>query len=161
MVGLNRGAALLAAVSVSALLLAACTSDPINASLRPNAEDVAAAPEKAPVGSYGALLRLGEATRQAGDPASAVGFFKRAHAMDLFKSEPLVRLGNALNDLGEYNQAAETFRDALNVDHNNAEALRGLGGALIALNQPAMAIDQYSAALGIEPDYRSYNGLGV
>jgi len=160
MIGFNRGLLVLAAASACAVLLVACSSDPLTSSLRPTAEDKTASPN-APAGAYGALMRVGEATRQAGDPASAVPFFRRAHAAEMFKPEPLMRLGVALNDLGHYNEAAQAFRDALDLDHNNTEALRGLGASLIALNQPALAIDQFKAANAIEPDYRSFNGLGV
>lgn len=161
MPGLNRGLAALFAMLACATLLVACSSDPIISNLRPTAEDKAAAPGVAPAGAIGALIRVGEASRQAGDPAGAIPFFRRAHSLDPFKAEPLVRLGVALNDLGQFNEAAEAFHDALNLEHNNTEALRGLGFALIGLDQPELAIDQFKAAIAIEPDYRSYNGLGV
>lgn len=160
MMRLTRGLYAFAAVSVCAALLVACSTDPLTSSLRPTAEDKAESTH-APAGAYGALLRLGEATRQAGDPASAVVFFRRAHAADAFKPEALVKLGAALSDLAQYNDAAQAFRDALDLDHNNTEALRGLGGALIALNQPEIAIENFKAANTIEPDYRNFNGLGV
>ncbi len=161
MSGLNRGLAALFAMLACATLLVACSSDPIISNLRPTDEDRAAAPGVAPAGAVGALVRVGEASRQAGDPAGAIPFFRRAHSLDPFKAEPLVRLGVALNDLGQFNEAAEAFHDALNLEHNNTEALRGLGFALIGLDQPELAIDQFKAAIAIEPDYRSYNGLGV
>lgn len=161
MLRLNHSNAALLAVVVCAISLVACSSDPLTSSLRPTADDQAAAPGVAPAGAVGAMIRVGEATRQAGDPANAVLFFRRAHALVPFKAEPLVRLGVALNDLGQFNEAAEAFRDALNIEHNNTEALRGLGFALIGLNQPELAIDQFKAAIAIEPDYRSFNGLGV
>ncbi len=161
MLRLDRGSAALLAILACMIALVACSTDPLTDSLRPTADDRAAAPGTPPAGTLGALLRVGEATRQAGDPANAIPFFRRAHALDPFKAAPLVRLGVALNDLGQFNEAAQAFRDALNLEHNNTEALRGLGYALIGLNQPEMAIDQFKAAIAIEPDYRSYNGLGV
>lgn len=161
MLRLDRGSAALLAIFACTIALVACSTDPLTDSLRPTADDRAAAAGTPPAGTFGALLRVGEATRQAGDPANAIPFFRRAHALDPFKAAPLVRLGVALNDLGQFNEAAQAFRDALNLDHNNTEALRGLGYALIGLNQPEMAIDQFKAAIAIEPDYRSYNGLGI
>ena len=160
MLRLNREHAVFLAILACAVSLVACANDPYTDDLRPTAADRAASPN-APAGTFGALIRVGEATRQAGNPAGAIPFFRRAHSLDMFKAEPLVRLGVALNDLGQFNEAQEAFHDALNLEHNNTEALRGLGFALIGLNQPEMAIDQFKAAIGVEPDYRSYNGLGV
>lgn len=156
----NREHAAFLAILVCAVSLVACANDPYTDDLRPTAADRTASPN-APAGTFGALIRVGEATRQSGDPAGAIPFFRRAHSLDMFKAEPLVRLGVALNDLGQFNEAQEAFHDALNLEHNNTEALRGLGFALIGLNQPEMALDQFKAAIAIEPDYRSYNGLGV
>ncbi len=155
----RRRWALMAAV-LSILSLESCSSDPIISSLRPTAEDRKEQPQP-PAGAISALMRVGEATRQGGDPATAVTLFRRAHALDLFQVAPLVKLGAALNDVGAYNEASEAFKDAINLDHNNVEALRGMGTALIGLNQPALAIDQFKAALAIEPDYRTFNGLAV
>jgi len=149
------------AAMLALLVLGGCTSDPITASLRPTPEDRANRPKPAPTGSMAALLRLGDAIRTAGDPASAVAFYRRAHALDVYDPAPLVRLGTALNDLGAYSDAAEAFRQALVGDPASAAAMRGLGMSLIALDQPALAIDQFEAALQIKEDYRSYNGLGV
>ncbi|MFZ0694806.1 MAG: tetratricopeptide repeat protein, partial [Alphaproteobacteria bacterium] len=148
------------ALIAAAFLLIGCATDPITDSLRPNPEDVANHPG-APAGSVAALVRVGEASRQSGDPVTAITLFRRAHNLDPFKVEPLVKLGDALNDVGKFSEAADSFRTALEYEHNNVEALRGLGTALIGLNQPGLAIDHFKAALAIEPDYRSYNGLGV
>ena len=148
------------ALIAAALLLIGCATDPITDSLRPNPEDVANHPG-APAGSVAALVRVGEASRQSGDPVTAITLFRRAHNLDPFKAEPLVKLGDALNDVGKFGEAADSFRSALEYEHNNVEALRGLGTALVGLNQPGLAIDHFKAALAIEPDYRSYNGLGV
>ena len=148
------------ALIAAALLLIGCATDPITDSLRPTPEDVANHPG-APAGSAAALIHVGEASRQSGDPVTAITLFRRAHNLDPFKAEPLVKLGDALNDVGKFGEAADAFRSALEYEHNNVEALRGLGTALIGLNQPGLAIDHFKAALAIEPDYRSYNGLGV
>lgn len=148
------------ALIAAAFLLIGCATDPITDSLRPTPEDVANHPG-APAGSVAALVRVGEASRQSGDPVTAITLFRRAHNLDPFKVEPLVKLGDALNDVGKFGEAADSFRSALEYEHNNVEALRGLGTALIGMNQPGLAIDHFKAALAIAPDYRSYNGLGV
>jgi Flp pilus assembly protein TadD len=150
----------LAAAAVCAAALAACATDPVTDSVRPTAADKGQS-EHAPAGAYGALLRVAEATRQAGDPASALPMFRRAHNADLFKPAALVGIGQCLSELGQFNDAGQAFRDALALDHNNTEALRGLGSTLVGLNQPELAIDQFKAANTIEPDYRNFNGLGV
>ncbi len=155
----NRFAAV--AAVLSALVLSSCSNDPIVSSVRPTKEDMAGQPQPAPAGSIPALMRTGEAMRQAGDLNNALGYFRRAHQIDLFDPAPLVKIGVTLNDLGQYNEAVDVFNDALALDHNNTEALRGLGTALIGLNQPALAMENLNAALAIEPDYRTYNALGV
>jgi len=161
MLGLtHRRFAVIAAV-LSVLVLASCSNDPIVSAARPTKEDMANQPMPAPAGTIPALMRMGEATRQAGNPKDALAYFRRAHQIDIFAPLPLVKIGVTLNDLGQYNEAAEVFKDAIALDHNNTEALRGLGAALIGVNQPALAIENLKAALEIEADHRTYNALGV
>ena len=150
-----------AAAVLCILALASCSNDPIVSATRPTKEDIASQPTPAPAGTMPALMRMGEATRQAGKPRDALAYFRRAHQLDLFDPRPLVKIGICLNDLGQYNEAAEAFKDTIALDHNNTEALRGLGTAMIGLNEPALAIENLKAALEIEPDHRTYNALGV
>lgn len=157
---LPRSCQLLALLLVP-LLLGGCASDPIVGSLRPSPEDRAKTNKPAPGPMVATLVRLGDSARRAGDPASAIPFYRRAHALDRFDVAALTGLGGALSEIGAYNEAAEAFRDALVADGGDTEALRGLGNALISLNQPQLAIDQFEAALRIVEDYRSYNGIGV
>lgn len=150
-----------AAAAVALLLLSGCANDPILSFLHPTAQDQAKSPEPLPAGRVAMLVRLGNDTRKAGDPRSAIAFYRRAHELDRFKPEPLIGLGKALSDVGAYNDAANAFREALTDAPRNAEAMRGLGMALIALNQPALAIGQLEAAQKIAPDWRTLNALGV
>ena len=157
----NQQRVMAAAAAAGLLLLSGCASDPYKDSLRPTVEDRAKTPEPPPAGTVAVLMRIGEATRRAGNPEGAIPFFRRAHAADIFKPEPLIQLGLALNDVGAYNEAAEAFREALKNDPHSADAMRGFGVTLIALDQPALAIDQLNAAVAIEPNAGTYNALGV
>ena len=161
MLGPSRRRFAVTAVVLSVLILASCSNDPIVSATRPTKEDIEKQQFPAPQGSIPALMRMGEAMRQAGDAKNALGYFRRAHQIDLFDPEPLVKIGVTLNDLRQYNEAVDVFTDTLALDHNNTEALRGLGAALIGVNQPALAIENLKAALEIEADHRTYNALGV
>ncbi|MGB8274459.1 MAG: tetratricopeptide repeat protein, partial [Alphaproteobacteria bacterium] len=161
MTGLHERRCIAATATAIVLLLGACANDPLRDSLHPTAADAANTPEPPPPGTIAALTRVGESVRLAGDPATAVDFFRRAHALDKFQPEPLIKLGLALNDLGAHNDAAEAFRQALVAAPHSAEAMRGLGIALIGLNQPALALDQLNASAAIAPDYRTFNAQGV
>jgi Flp pilus assembly protein TadD len=117
--------------------------------------------EQTPAKTFSALMRAGDATRASGDSASAVTFYRRAHALAPENAVPLVRLGETLAGLGAQNEAAETFRAAIERDPKDANAHRGLGNAMLALHQPQIAIQSFNAANALKPDARSYNGIGV
>jgi Flp pilus assembly protein TadD len=117
--------------------------------------------EQTPAKTVAALLRAGDSTRAAGDLASAVSFYRRAHAIAPDQAAPLIRLGETLAALGAHNDASESFRAAIERDPKDADAHRGLGNALLALNQPIVAIQSFNTALAIKPDARCYNGIGV
>jgi Flp pilus assembly protein TadD len=119
------------------------------------------AEEQTPTKTLAALLRAGDATRASGDPASAVTFYRRAHALVPDQAAPLVRLGETLAGLGAHNEAAESFRAAVERDPKDADAHRGLGNALLALHQPQLAIQSFTVANSIKADARSFNGIGV
>src|SRR5262245_14394130 len=64
--------------------------------------------------SYATLMRVGDATREAGDPANAVGVYRRAaDKAPLSDSTAYVRLGFTLMDLRSFNEAVAAFRAAL------------------------------------------------
>jgi Flp pilus assembly protein TadD len=117
--------------------------------------------EQTPAKTMAALMRAGDATRASGDLASAVAFYRRAHAIATDQALPLVRLGETLAGLGAQNEAAESFRAALERDPKDADAHRGLGNAMLALHQPQIAIQSFNSANAIKPDARSYNGIGI
>ncbi len=145
----------LLALALLAAVAAGCArSDPNTESSRPlNPGDGA---------SYGALIRVADATRQAGDLPGALSLYRRAAVANPSDAEPHVRIGQTLTDMRAYNEAIASYQWALQLDPRNADAMRGWGHALIGLDQLAMAGTQYEAALGYNPnDYRTMNGLGV
>jgi Flp pilus assembly protein TadD len=151
-----RRAALLAGVAVAALSLNACANDVVQSNLT---APPAATSEAT---NYASLIRVADAMRASGDPASAAGLYKRANTIKPMESEPLVKLGTVLLDLKSYNEAAAAFRSALANNPNEAEAMRGLGNALLSLDQPQVALKQLESALALEPnEARTYNSMGV
>jgi Flp pilus assembly protein TadD len=119
------------------------------------------AEEQTPAKTHAALMRAGDATRASGDLASAVAFYRRAHALTPENATALVRLGETLASLGAPNEAAEAFRAAVERDPKDPDAHRGLGNAMLALYQPQIAIQSFNAANALKPDARCYNGIGV
>lgn len=112
--------------------------------------------------SYDALMRIADSTRTQGDLFTASTLYRRAHAANGKRVEPLVALGGVLTDMGSPREALDPWRQALARDPGNAAALRGYGRALIALDQPQEAARQYATALAAAPkDKDALNGLGV
>lgn len=146
---------------VSAAGLAAAGLLTLAGCAQPGTATTYVAEEQTPAKTQAALLRAGDATRASGDLASAVTFYRRAHALAPDQTAPLIRLGETLAGLGAANEAAESFRAAVERDPKDADAQRGLGNALLALNQPQLAVQNFTAANAIKPDARSYNGIGV
>ncbi|HLI13322.1 MAG TPA: tetratricopeptide repeat protein [Alphaproteobacteria bacterium] len=107
------------------------------------------------------ILNIADRTRASGDMASAISFYRRAHAMAPSDPRPLVGLGQALDRLGLPNEAMEAYREALHLDPKNPDALRGLAESLVALNQPAAAVEAFHKAIAAAPTARAYDGLGV
>ena len=112
--------------------------------------------------SYVTLMRVGEATRAAGDLAGAVTVYRRAADKAPGETAPLIMLGTTLTDLKAFNEAGAAFRAALKLAPNDSDALRGLGNTLVSLDQPQLAAAQFEAAMVAKPDDpRVYNSLGV
>lgn len=110
---------------------------------------------------YESLLRLGDRSRERGDPAGAAVFYRRAHALEPRDPRPLLALGAALRDLRAPAAAVEAYRAVLAADPRNGEALYGLGCALLEANQPQAALPSFEAALALGQEPRVYNGLGI
>lgn len=141
-------------IALAATASGCAESDPMNASSR-DADGV-------DVATYGSLMRVADATRQAGDLPGAIALYQRAATAKPTAVDPHVRLGETMTQMRAYNEAINSFKWALQLDPKNADAMRGWGHALIGLDQLALATTQYQAALALNPnDYRTLNGLGV
>jgi Flp pilus assembly protein TadD len=114
-----------------------------------------------PGGMTASLKRLGRTMMETGDYASAVGFFRRAHAENERDFEALLGLGTALLRVGANDEAAEVLRKALALKPDDPDARREHGNAMIALGQPALAVKEFEAAFEKNQDARALNGLGL
>ena len=133
-----------------ASVLAGCATDPLTDSVK-----------TAPGGAVASLKRLGQSTLDAGDYASAAGFFRRAHEEDEGDFDALLGLGTALARLGANDEAAEMLRKALALRKGDASARRERGNVLVGLGQASLAISEFEAAFDATQDARCLNGIGV
>jgi len=115
----------------------------------------------APGGTMGSLKRLGQATMESGDYASAAGFYRRAHQENEHDFEAVFGLGTALSRIGANDEAAQMFRKALVLQPGDPDTRRELGNVLIAMGQPSLAIAEFEAAFEKNQDPRCLNGIGV
>ena len=97
----------------------------------------------------------------AGNPAAAIGFYRKSLQDNPNQPKVEVSLGMALIDAGSPAEAAETFRKVLSRFPQDAGALNGLGIAMIQLGKPAAAVDPLRKAVAAAPDPRLYRTLGV
>jgi Flp pilus assembly protein TadD len=104
---------------------------------------------------------IADKERDAGDPAGAITFYRRALAANPNQPKVEVSLGMTLLRMGSPNEAADTFRKVISRFPADAGALTGLGMALVQLNQPVAAIDVLRKGLATAPDARGYRALGV
>jgi Flp pilus assembly protein TadD/cell division septation protein DedD len=108
-----------------------------------------------------AVLRVADATRSGGDPATALNLYRRAHELAPKDPVPLARLGATLASLQAYNEAATAYRQALELAPADTEIMRGLASVMLALNQPDLALTQLDAALAVRQEAKSYSLVGV
>jgi Flp pilus assembly protein TadD len=130
--------------------LAGCATDPLT-------EAVSTGPEKTRV----TLKHLARSTMESGDYASAIGFYRRAHAENEQDFEALLGLGTALVRVGANDEGAEMLRKALALKPDDPDARREHGNALIALGRPGVAVAEFEAAFEKSQDVRNLNGLGI
>ena len=158
----SSGGGMAAAFLLAASLGLSACAEPLTGFLAPfqpaEIDEPVDAPRKT---TYVAMLKVGQAARDAGDFRSAVQFYRRAHAMLPQEPAPLISLGESLNAMGESGEAATAFRKALDIAPRDAVAMRGLGNALLGANQPELAARQFEESLNVSEDYRAYLGLGV
>ena len=139
---------------VLVLLLAACQTtgqcDPSNSA--------AAAPSEA----SGKLMRVADETRAHGDPATALGLYRRLHETRPSDPVPLARIGSTLAQLKDYGNAAQAYREAIALTPNDPALRRGLASVLLSLGQPEPAIAELEIAIAKRPDDpHLLNALGV
>jgi len=124
----------------------------------------------APAASVGApsgdtddkLMRVADDTRAHGDPATALGLYRRLHETRPSDPEPLARIAATLAILKDYGTATEAWREAIALAPNDPAYRRGLAGALLSLGQPEPAIAELEIAVAARPDDpRLLNTLGV
>jgi predicted O-linked N-acetylglucosamine transferase (SPINDLY family) len=98
-------------------------------------------------------LNLGEALRQAGDPATAEVWLRRAVALAPFLPEAHYNLGNALKALGRHPEAITCYEDAVRLRPNYARAWYNLGNTLREEGRAAAAAVAYRRAVSLSPDW--------
>jgi Flp pilus assembly protein TadD len=136
------------------LLLAACqmagTCDP------------GATPAAAPSTSSDKLMRVADETLAHGDPATALGLYRRLHETRPSDPVPLARIGATLAQLKDNGNAAQAYREAIVLAPGDPALHRGLASVLLSLGQPEPAIAELQTALAKRPDDpRLLNALGV
>jgi Flp pilus assembly protein TadD len=146
------------AVLLTLMLLVSACSNGTSAvsSLATGADRLAS--DKSPA----ALLRIADATRAGGDPANAIGLYRRAHELAPQDPAPLARLGASFAEMQSYTEAVEAYRQAQALAPQDPEVQRGLGAVLLALGEPQLALSQLTEALAREKNEpRLYNLVGV
>jgi Flp pilus assembly protein TadD len=125
-------AALLAAVS--AMALGGCEQSPVH--IDPLA--VSGRTGRMQVG-YGTVMRLAADAHAARDFAAAVGFYRRAAALNTAAVAPFVGAGNTLLEMGKVDEAIVAYNAALARNRRDPEALRGLARAELLTGKVELA----------------------
>jgi Flp pilus assembly protein TadD len=89
--------------------------------------------------TYDTLMRLAADSHAAGDLAAAVGFYRRAAALNQGAAAPFVGAGNTLVEMGNVNEAIVAYNAALARNVGDPEALRGLAKANLLTGKPELA----------------------
>jgi Flp pilus assembly protein TadD len=97
----------------------------------------------------------------AGNPAAAIGFYRKSLQDNPNQPKVEISLGTALLETGSPGEAAEVFRKVISRFPQDAGAQNGLGIALVQLGKPAAALDPLRKAAAAAPDPRLYRTLGV
>ena len=139
-----------------ALLLTGCQT--MTGQCLPATSDAATPPSD----SGDKLMRVADETRAHGDPATALGLYRRLHEKRQMDPEPLARIGSTLAQLKDYSNAALAYREAIALAPNDPAFRRGLASVLLALGQPEPAVAELEIAVARRPDDpRLHNALGV
>ncbi|HEV2303558.1 MAG TPA: tetratricopeptide repeat protein [Stellaceae bacterium] len=157
----NSSGTLRAACAVALIALAGCVTTTAPAQLDPlsmNGRDGGGKPP-----SYPALMKIGVTARAGGDPATALGVFRRAAELaPPGEPAPYVEIGGTLLDMGKPNEAILAYNSALARNPGDWPAQRGLAIADLHTGRPEFAFVPLAKALVDGPkDPGLYVLLGV
>src|SRR5690348_3932782 len=85
------------------------------------------------------LIRVADETRAHGDPATALGLYRRLHEQRQSDPVPLARIGATLAQLKEYAGASQAYREAIALAPHDPALRQGLASVLLSLGQPEPA----------------------
>ena len=108
-----------------------------------------------------AMVRVGDAAREAGDPAVALPHYQRAHRLDPQNLVPIIRIAETFNQLGAYSEAGNAWVSVLRLHPRNFDALVGYGNTLTALQQPLQALEYFDRAQKLRETAVLLNGTGI
>jgi Flp pilus assembly protein TadD len=135
-------------LAVAALALAGCEPFPVHLDpLSVNGRDGGGKPP-----SYGALMRIGAAARAGGDPANALGVFRRAAEIRPADPAAFVAIGDTLMAIGSVDEAILAYNSALARDGSDLAAQLGLGRAYLESGRPQLARVPLAQALAQSPN---------
>ncbi len=117
--------------------------------------------EGAAGGDSAAMLRIGDAARDAGDPAVALPHYQRAHRLDPQNMTTNIRIAQTFNQLGNYDAAGNAWVSVLHLEPRNFDALVGYGNTLTALRQPIAALEYFRRSQEHGETAAQLNGMGV
>ena len=106
----------------------------------------------APQLGYDAVMRIADASRNAGDFSNAVNLYRHAATMEPHKIEPLDALGGTLLDMSKVDEAIVNYNAALKLNPRDGDALRGLARAYLKTGRPDLAGDPLALAFQDTPN---------
>ncbi len=108
-----------------------------------------------------AMVRVGDAARDAGDPTAALPLYQRAHRLDPQNTTAIIRIAETFNQIGAYHEAGDAWASILHLEPKNFDALVGYGNTLTALQQPVLALEYFERAQALDESAVLFNGMGV
>jgi Flp pilus assembly protein TadD len=111
--------------------------------------------------SAAAYIRAGDMAMEAGEPMSAVEFYRRATTLTPKDPLPVTKLGGALEAAGEYTQAYEILSKAHAQDPSAWRVDLALGRLAIRLDRPQLALASLDEAMRLHEDPAIWGAMGV
>ena len=112
-------------------------------------------------GDSATMVRVGDAARDAGDPAVALPLYQRAYRLDPQNTMAIIRIAETFNQIGAYHEAGDAWASVLHLEPRNFAALVGYGNTLTALRQPILALEHFDRAQQLDETAVLFNGMGV